>query len=89
MSMEFTTKRLSMGQIGEEDLPALMELLTNDIVKQTYMVPDFASEAEVEASACQGEADAGLVPSSERSTGGVHGNPFQYSCQENPMDRGA
>ena len=23
------------------------------------------------------------------STGGGHGNPFQYSCLENPMDRGA
>ena len=25
----------------------------------------------------------------ERSPGGGHGNPFQYSCPENPMDRGA
>ena len=33
-----------------------------------------------------GEADAGLIPSSGRSSGEVHGNPFQYSCQENPMD---
>ena len=24
-----------------------------------------------------------------RSPGGGHGNPFQYSCLENPMDRGA
>ena len=24
-----------------------------------------------------------------RSPGGVHGNPLQYSCLENPMDRGA
>ena len=23
-----------------------------------------------------------------RSPGGVHGNPLQYSCLENPMDRG-
>ena len=33
--------------------------------------------------------DAGLVLGSERSPGGRHGNPFQYSCLENPMDRGA
>ena len=26
---------------------------------------------------------------SGRSPGGGHGNPFQYSCLENPMDRGA
>jgi len=24
-----------------------------------------------------------------RSPGGGHGNPLQYSCLENPMDRGA
>ena len=33
----------------------------------------------------------GSVPGSgsERSPGGGHGNPLQYSCLENPMDRGA
>ena len=29
------------------------------------------------------------IPESGRSPGGGHGNPFQYSCLENPMDRGA
>ena len=29
------------------------------------------------------------VPGSERSPGAGHGNPLQYSCLENPMDRGA
>ena len=33
--------------------------------------------------------DAGLIPESGRSPGGGHGNPLQYSCLENPMDRGA
>ena len=33
--------------------------------------------------------DAGLIPVSGRSPGGEHGNPLQYSCIENPMDRGA
>ena len=28
-------------------------------------------------------------PGSGRSPGGGHGNPLQYSCLENPMDRGA
>ena len=32
--------------------------------------------------------DAGLVPGPERSPGGGLGNPLQYSCLENPMDRG-
>ena len=33
--------------------------------------------------------DSGSIPGLGRSTGGGHGNPFQYSCLENPMDRGA
>ena len=32
---------------------------------------------------------AGLIPGLERSPGGDNGNPLQYSCLENPMDRGA
>ena len=31
----------------------------------------------------------GLIPGLGRSPGSGHGNPFQYSCLENPMDRGA
>ena len=30
-----------------------------------------------------------LIPGSGRSPGGGHGNPLQYSCLENPMDRRA
>ena len=33
--------------------------------------------------------DAGSIPGSERSPGGGQGNPLQYSCLKNPMDRGA
>ena len=33
--------------------------------------------------------DEGSIPGSGRSPGGGHGNPLQYSCLENPMDRGA
>ena len=33
--------------------------------------------------------DAGLIPGLGRSPGGGHGNPLQYSCLENPMDREA
>ena len=33
--------------------------------------------------------DLGSIPGSGRSPGGGHGNPLQYSCLENPMDRGA
>ena len=33
--------------------------------------------------------DGSSIPGSERSPGGGNGNPLQYSCLENPMDKGA
>ena len=33
--------------------------------------------------------DPGLIPGSGRSPGELNGNPLQYSCLENPTDRGA
>ena len=39
-------------------------------------------------SACN-TGDPGLIPGLGRSPGEGNGNPLQYSCLENPMDRGA
>ena len=39
-------------------------------------------------SACNA-GDMGSIPGSGRSPGEGNGNPLQYSCLENPMDRGA
>ena len=39
-------------------------------------------------SACSA-GDLGLIPGSGRSLGEGNSNPLQYSCLENPMDRGA
>ena len=39
-------------------------------------------------SACSGES-MGSIPESGISPGEGNGNPLQYSCPENPMDRGA
>ena len=33
--------------------------------------------------------DMGSIPGSGRSPGGGHGNPLQYACLENPMDKEA
>ena len=33
--------------------------------------------------------DPGSIPGLGRSSGEGHGNPLQYSCLENPLDRGA
>ena len=43
--------------------------------------------SEVKASACS-VGDLGSIPGSGRSPGEGNGNPLQYSCLENPMDRG-
>ena len=39
--------------------------------------------------ACNAGARGDVIPVSGRSPGGTHGNSPQYSCLENPMDRGA
>ena len=44
--------------------------------------------SDSKVSACNA-GDLGLIPGSGRTLGGGHGNPLQYSCLENPMDRGA
>ena len=48
----------------------------------------FPDDSAVKKSACN-TGDAGSILGSGRSPGGGHGNPLQYSCQENPIDRGA
>ena len=42
-------------------------------------------------SACNAEdtGEEGEIPGLERSPGGGNGNLLQYSCKEDPMDRGA
>ena len=42
----------------------------------------------IKNSACNA-GDLGSIPESERSPGGGHGNPLQYSSWRIPMDRGA
>ena len=48
----------------------------------------FPGGSEVKASAYN-TGDLGSIPGLGRSPGEGNGNPFQYSCLENPMDRGA
>ena len=47
----------------------------------------FPSGSDGKASACS-EGDPGSIPGLGRFPGGGNGNPFQYSCLENSMDRG-
>ena len=48
----------------------------------------FPGGSEVKASASNA-GDLGSIPGLGRASGEGNGNPLQYSCLENPMDRGA
>ena len=48
----------------------------------------FPAGASGKESACNA-GDPGSIPGSRRSSREGNGNPLQYSCLENPMDRGA
>ena len=56
-------------------------------IKRVLGFPGDASGKEP-ACQCRDARDMGSFPGSERSLEGRHGNPFQYSCLENPMDSG-
>ena len=53
-----------------------------------YMYIGFPSGSDGKESACN-VGDLGLIPGSGRSAGGGNGNPLQYSCLENCIDREA
>ena len=54
----------------------------------TLVFLGFPGGSVCKESACS-EGDLGLIPGLGRSLGGRHGNPLQYSCLENLVDRGA
>ena len=49
---------------------------------------DFPGGSDAEVSVYHA-GDPGLISGLERSPGEGNGNPLQYYCMENPMDRGA
>ena len=53
----------------------------------TPVFMDFPDGSDGKESACNA-GDLGSIPGSGRSPRGGHGNPFQYSYMENPIDRG-
>ena len=53
------------------------------VVNQTYFPGGSDGKASV-----YNVGDPGLIPGLGRSPGEGNGNPLQYSCLENPMDRG-
>ena len=53
-----------------------------------YKFEEVSGGSDGKESACN-VVDRGLIPGSGRSPGEGNGNPLQYSCLENPMDREA
>ena len=56
--------------------------------KSVYKITGFPGGSDDKESACNA-GDSGLIPGSGRSPREESGNPLQYSCLENSMDRGA
>ena len=57
-------------------------------LRRTFKRYGFPGGSEVKASA-PNAGGLGSIPGSRRSPGERNGNPFQYSCLGNPMDRGS
>ena len=62
-------------------------LVGNKTNYQKIKIPSLVAQM-VEESDCNA-GDLGWIPGSGRSPGEGNGNPLQYSCLGNPMDRGA
>ena len=56
----------------------LIPISTSQVVLVVTYVPSNAGDIR----------DVGSIPGSGRSPGVGHGNPVQYACLENPVDRG-
>ena len=68
-------------------MDAICDICTN-ICSKTVSIMGFPSGSVVKNPPAKA-GNTGLIPGSERSSREGNGNPLQYSCLENPMDRGA
>ena len=68
-----------------------MELMIKQLDQQfkKWYVPWVSPGGSVVKISPGNAGDVGFIPRLERSPGEGNGNPFQYSCLGNPMDRGA
>ena len=77
------------GIVNEAEIDVFLELscFFDDPVG-CLAIMGFLGGSDGKASACNAGVP-GLIPGSGRSPGEGNGNPLQYSCLENSMDRGA
>ena len=79
-----TLKDVEMGENRKE----LQKSILKVIFIQYNLTNSDPGGSEVKASSWNA-GDPGSIPGSGRSPGEGNGNPLQYSCLENSMDRGA
>ena len=83
-------KRLALGMaLDLLNAPIKENILRLTHIVYIYLYPHmgFPGGSENKASACNA-GDLGSIPGLGRSPGEGNGNPLQYPCLENPMDRG-
>ena len=73
---------------GLEEAQAGINISGRNINNLRYADDAFPGGSAGKESACN-VGDLGLIPGLGRSPGEGNGNPLQYSCLENPMDRAA
>ena len=79
---------MNESSIGGRKQMAHLGSDTTMYLKEIKPFLGFPAGSEVKGPACNA-GDLGSIPGLERSPGEGNGNPLQYSCLENPMDRGA
>ena len=75
---------LTLGKLLKLSVHLIFHL-SNGSTNSTW---GFPGDSDGKESACN-VGDLGSIPVSRRSLGEGNGNPLQYSCLGNPMDRGA
>ena len=66
----------------------MMTTRQHTFIQTQITYKSFPGSSAGKASVCNAD-DPDLIPGSGISPGEGNGNPLQYSCLENPMDRGA
>ena len=66
---------------------AFFNFLAKSVKLEFGLNPGFPHSSGGKESACS-TGDPGLIPGSRRSPGEGNGNPLQFSCLKNPVDRG-
>ena len=70
------------------EIPGFNDNSSSTYLPHTYKVPRTSLVAQTVKCLAYNIGDLGSIPGSGRSSGEGNGNPVQYSCLENPMDRG-